>query len=87
MAPVAPRSLATGAPSRFGRILRIVFWALIFAFVIGFVVGTLLRRELERPVRYIGERSGPDSVLAAAPGDVGDAEPRILMPRHHEEQI
>lgn len=73
--------------SRVGRILRTVFWALVFAFVVGFVVGTLLRRELDRPVRYIGERSGAGSALAATPCDVGDAVARILMPGDHEEQV
>ena len=67
--------------------MRTVFWALVLAFVIGFVIGTLLRRELDRPVRYIGERSGPGSVLAASPGNVRNALPRILMPCHHEKQV
>ncbi len=81
------RSRATDRRSKLGRVLRTIFWALVFAFLIGFVVGSLLRRELERPVRYIGERSAPDSILPANPCDVGDALTRVLVPGHHEEQI
>ena len=81
------RSGATHRRSRLGRVLRTVFWALVFAFLFGFAIGSLLRRELERPVRYIGERSAADSVLPANPCDVGDALTRVLMPGHHEEQI
>lgn len=64
-----------------------VFWALFFAFVFGFVIGTFLRGELDRPVRYIGERSDTGSVFAANPGDVGNSLPGIFVPRYHEEQI
>jgi hypothetical protein len=84
----------TGRPSRIGRVLRAVFWALVFAFVFGFVVGTFLRRELDRPVRYIGavgerdERIDSGLALAAArPCDVGDALACILVPGDHEEQV
>jgi hypothetical protein len=76
-----------GLLSRIGGLLRTVFWALLFAFVVGFVIGTILRSRLERPVRYIGARPDPISALAAAPGDVRDAIPRIFMPCDHEEQI
>lgn len=71
----------------FGRILRSVLWAVFFAFVFGLVVGTLLRRELERPVRYIGERSSRNSILTAHPGYIGNPLPRVFMSGHHEEQI
>jgi hypothetical protein len=77
----------TDRPSKLGRVLRTVFWALVFAFAIGFVVGTLLRRELDRPLRYIGERSDADSGLAANPCDVGNPLAGVLVPRDHEEQI
>jgi hypothetical protein len=80
-------SRSADRPSKLGRVLRTVFWALVFAFVFGFVVGTLLRRELDRPVRYIGERSDADSVMAANPYDVGNTLTGVLVPRHHEEQI
>jgi hypothetical protein len=81
------RSRATDRRSKLGRVLRTIFWALVFAFLFGFVVGSLLRRELDRPVRYIGERSDAGSVLAANPCDVRDTLTRVLMPGHHEEQI
>lgn len=80
-------SQKTGAPSKLGRILRTIFWALLFAFVFGFVIGTLLRKELEQPVRYIGERSDPGSALASTPSDIGDTQPRVLVPCDHEEQV
>lgn len=76
-----------GPLARIGRLLRMVFWALVFAFVFGFTIGTLLRAKLERPVRYIGERPNAASALAATPGDVRHTLPRILMSREHEEQI
>ncbi len=81
------RERPRGPLARIGRLLRMVFWALVFAFVFGFTIGTLLRAKLERPVRYIGERASTASALAAAPGDVRNALPCVLMPREHEEQI
>ena len=75
------------SPSTIGRILRSIFWALFFAFVFGFVVGTFLRRELDRPVRYIGDSLERHSSLAGNPGDVGDALARVFMPGDHEEQV
>ena len=80
-------SPATRSPSTIGRVLRTIFWALFFAFVFGFVVGTVLRRELDKPVRYIGERSDDRSVLATNPGDVGDALAGVFMSGDHEEQV
>jgi hypothetical protein len=89
----------TDRPSRLRRVLRTVFWALVFAFVFGFVVGTFLRRELDRPVRYIGalgetdetdetdERVDSGLALAARPCDIGDPLARVLVPGHHEEQV
>ncbi|MFK7896476.1 MAG: hypothetical protein AB8G23_11605 [Myxococcota bacterium] len=49
--------------SAIGRILRTVLWAVLIAFSIGFFIGTLLRRELDKPVRFIGriESPGPAS--------------------------
>lgn len=64
-----------------------VLWALLFAFVFGLVVGTLLRQRLERPVRYIGATTPRTSALAAHPGDVGYFLPRVLMARDHKEQV
>jgi hypothetical protein len=81
------RDPGPGLLSRIGRVLRTVLWAILFAFAFGFVVGTVLRAKLDRPVRYIGARPAAVSVLARAPRDVGDALPRVLMTRDHEEQI
>jgi hypothetical protein len=77
--------------SRFSSVLRTILYALAIAFFIGLVIGTVLRRELERPTRYIGGRGfekevGP-SALASDPRDVGHALACILMPSDHEEQI
>lgn len=69
--------------------MRTVAWAVLIAFTFGFFIGTLLRRELDRPVRYIGqnERNVPLFRAAVDPSHVGYALPRVLMPRNHEEQI
>ncbi len=82
----ASRATRAG-PGHVRRFLRTVLWAVFFALVFGLVVGTLLRRELERPVRYIGERSSRNSILTAYPGNIGNALSRVLMSSHHEEQI
>ena len=75
--------------SALGRILRTILWALVVAFVAGFVIGTLLRRELEKPVRYIGDRDGAPgaSVAARDPGHVAHARAGVLVPGDHEEQV
>jgi len=86
------------APSTLGRILRAILWSLLIAFAIGFVIGTLLRRELEKPVRYIGsvdrverfiELGGPTRPisLAVRPGNVGDVVSSVLVACEHEEQV
>ena len=80
-------SPTTRTPSKIGRVLRTIFWALFFAFVFGFVVGTFLRRELDKPVRYIGQRSNAPSALTGNPRDVGYALTRIFMSGDHEEQV
>jgi hypothetical protein len=74
-------------PSKIGVLLRRVLYALAIAFMVGFVVGTLIRRELSRPIRYIGAQPPVDSTLAPHPGDVLHIEARILVPSHHEEQV
>jgi len=82
---------AKGKRSKIAAVLRTIFYALLFAFIFGFVFGTLIRQKLERPKRYIGmmriDEPATQSESALGPGDVRDAEPRILMPRHHEEQV
>ena len=41
------------------RVLKTIALALFVAFVIGFVIGTLLRRQIEEPVRYLGSSNPP----------------------------
>jgi hypothetical protein len=50
--------------------LRVLLWALAIAFVVGFLIGSLLRRELERPVRYIGGQDGPTTLWDGAPSRI-----------------
>ena len=63
--------------------------AILVAFVFGLVVGTWLRRSLDRPVRYLAARTAsPHSISGAPhPGDVRHAAPRVLVTRQHEEQV
>jgi hypothetical protein len=51
---------------RWARVLRTILWALALAFAFGFLVGSLLLRELERPLRYIGRHQDPGT---AQPSD------------------
>ena len=88
--------------SIFVRILRAILFAIFFAFLFGFVVGMFLRRELDRPVRYMGELPGEaaetlsrvkpraDSISVDRPTDPGDipyALPRVFVARDDEEQV
>jgi hypothetical protein len=49
-----------------GRVLRTLLIALLVAFTVGFAIGTLLRRQLDEPVRYYGSESGRDGATASA---------------------
>ncbi len=73
--------------SKIAALLRRILYAL----AIGFVIGTLIRRELSRPVRYIGAQIRGDALAASAlathPGHIRDAETCILVPSHHEEKV
>lgn len=73
--------------SKLAMALRALAYALLVAFVIGLVIGTLIRREIEKPVRYIGGLDLLGVIGAEHPGHIAHAQPPILMPRHHEEQI
>ncbi len=77
--------------SRVGALLRTLLLALAIAFLVGLLIGTWLRIQLERPVRYIGAAGSPGppagSTVAADPGDVFDAPTRVLVAGHHEEQV
>lgn len=35
--------------------MRTILWALLIAFVVGLVIGTLIRRQVERPTYYMGQ--------------------------------
>ena len=69
------------------KLLTRIAWALLASLMIGFVIGTVLRVRLERPVEYLGRLPPADSALAAGPLDVGDAGATVLDPGHHEEQV
>ena len=47
------------------RVLRTALIALIIAFGTGFLIGTLLRLNLDEPVRYYGDTLPTDVVIAA----------------------
>jgi hypothetical protein len=55
------------------RILRKILIAVFIAFVIGFVIGIFLRRELDRPVRYMGERPAETAPTPADPCTLVDS--------------
>ncbi len=64
-----------------------IFLALAFSFLLGIVIGTVLRAKLEQPVYYIG------SALFAVPGRrplphyVAYPGASVLDPGDHEQQI
>ena len=64
-----------------GKTLRAILLALLASLIVGLVIGTWLRIQMERPVRYIG--SAPGSL----PLDVGNAGPVILDTSDHEQQV
>jgi hypothetical protein len=85
---------SAGRPRRsiFVRNLRTIFFAIQISFLFGLVIGTFLRMDLDRPIRYMGdggaESTAPAiSVRATDPGDIGHALSRILVTRHYEEQV
>lgn len=95
-AVVARPSLEPKGSRRFVRVLRSVLLALLVAFVFGLVVGTMLRRQIERTERYIGlqpptpTESNSEALAsggAIQPGDIGNALTRVLVSRQHEEQV
>ena len=49
-----------GFLSKIGKLIRTILIALVVAFVVGFTLGTLLRGEVDKPVRYIGARDRGD---------------------------
>jgi hypothetical protein len=91
MADSAPeRTKGAKKRSLGARLWRTILIAILLAFAFGLVIGTVLRRQLDRPVRYMGSRAevGAISVARAAhPGHVRDAPPSVLVAGQHEEQI
>ena len=49
-----------GFLSKIGKLIRTILIALVVAFLVGFTLGTLLRGEVDKPVRYIGARDRGD---------------------------
>jgi len=62
------RSTRRGA-SALTRTLRAIAWALGLAFVIGWLIGSLIRSELERPERYLGARPETKGTISLAASD------------------
>lgn len=52
-----------GKPKRsiFVRILRTIAIAILVAFSVGFLIGTMLRGEVDKPVRYMGFEPAHDA--------------------------
>ena len=42
-----------------GKLIKHLVIALLTAFVVGLLIGTVLRLKLEAPPQYIGQRAGP----------------------------
>jgi hypothetical protein len=63
------------------RWLKRIFLALLFSFLVGIAIGTVLRLRLERPVVYMG------SATSRFPLDIGHARATVFDSRHHEQQI
>ena len=53
--------------SIFVRLLRTIAIALLFAFLTGFFIGSFLRREIDRPVRYFGLIQTEQPITEAGP--------------------
>ena len=70
--------------------IRMFLLTLIISALVGVAIGMLIRRELERPERYIGRISptaAPLSAVPAGPLHVADTRAVVLEPRKNEEQI
>jgi hypothetical protein len=77
------------------KVLRGILLALLASFVTGIAIGTWIRIQMETPERYFIGGMLPDSAgdcaplvaTSRAPGDVCNASPVVLDPRHHEQQV
>lgn len=68
---IEPIEATPPRPSLLVRTLRTVLRALLFAFVIGFAIGTWIRCEAERgaspALQYLGDRESLDATESARP--------------------
>jgi hypothetical protein len=62
--------------------LRTILFALLFSLLFGMAVGTLIRRRMEKPTRYIGLL-----VPQTPPLHIAAAVASVLEPRKNEEQV
>lgn len=75
--------------------LRTILFALLFALLFGVAVGTLMRRRMEQPTRYIGllapagtlRVAGRALFAPALPLHVAAAVAGVLEPCEDEEQV
>ena len=67
-----------------GKWLRRFGLALLCSLLAGFALGTCLRREVERPIEYIGRS---DRLAPALPLHVGHAGAAVLDAGRDEEQV
>ena len=64
-----------------------VFLAVAFSFLVGIVIGTLLRAKIERPVYYIGSALFAVPDRRPLPLHVAHPGASVLDPGDHEQQI
>ena len=85
------------------KVLRGILLALLASFVTGIAIGTWIRIQMETPERYFiggmlpasagdcaslaSTAAGASAATSRAPGDVCNASPVVLDPRHHEQQV
>ncbi len=64
-----------------------VFLAVAFSFLVGIVIGTLLRAKIEQPVYYIGSALFAVPDRRPLPLHVAHPGASVLDPGDHEQQI
>jgi len=74
------------------KLIRIIVMALLGSLLAGLVIGTLIRRQIERPERYIGRaRPGlhdlPASAVPAGPLHITDPGAVVRLACQDEEQV
>lgn len=68
------------------KVVRTVLFALLFSLLVGFAIGTVLRKRMEEPTIYLGS-SPPERSAEPFPFDVGYPGAVVLDPSHDEEQV